>query len=112
MPGFPAGAEYLWRCYLRLRRRAAPGFDRAAPVGWQDIDAFIRRAGIRLTSWEIEIIEAIDDAFLDPGAAVPATPDGKVKEVASTQDGAAVKALMGAVGERRVVRRRKRDKHG
>lgn len=64
MPPFPEALAYLWRTYLRLRRRMAGGFAGPNPIGWQDIDAFIRRSGLRLTPWEIEAIERIDDLFV------------------------------------------------
>lgn len=32
-------------------------------VEWPDIDAFIRRAKVDLTAWEIEIIENLDDVY-------------------------------------------------
>lgn len=64
MPPFPDPLSYLWRAYLRLRRRMAGGFAGPNPVGWQDLDAFIRRSGLRLAPWEIEIVEAIDDLFI------------------------------------------------
>jgi hypothetical protein len=66
MPAFPRELSYLWRTYLRLRRRMAGGFSGPNPIGWQDIDAFSRRSGTRLTPWEIELIERIDDLFLSP----------------------------------------------
>lgn len=64
MPSFPEPLGYLWRAYLRLRRRMAAGFSGPNPVGWQDIDAFIRRSGTRLAPWEIEVLERIDDLFV------------------------------------------------
>lgn len=111
LPEFPAGVEYLWRCYLRLRQRSAVGFNGADPITWREIDAFIRRAGIRLAPWEVEIIEAVDNAFLASrdDTKPPPTPDGgKVKELTSMQDGVGVKAVLGAVASRRVVVTRKK----
>lgn len=64
MPPFPEALGYLWRIYLRLRRRTSSGFAGPNPIGWQAIDAFIRRSGIRLSPWEIETIESIDDLFV------------------------------------------------
>lgn len=64
MPPFPESLAYLWRTYLRLRRRMGGGFAGPNPIGWQDIDAFARRAGARLAPWEIETLEAIDDLFV------------------------------------------------
>lgn len=64
MPPFPEPLGHLWRAYLRLRRRAAGGVSGPNPVGWQDIDAFIRRSGVGLAPWEIEVLERIDDLFV------------------------------------------------
>lgn len=64
MPPFPEPLAYLWRAYLRLRHRMAGGFSGPDPVGWPDIDAFIRRSGTDLAPWEIEVIEAIDGLFV------------------------------------------------
>ncbi|MER8762895.1 hypothetical protein [Mesorhizobium sp. M0968] len=36
----------------------------AAPIEWPDIDAFTRQTNRRLDSWEIEIIEDVDDLYL------------------------------------------------
>mgnify|MGYP000284647526 FL=1 len=64
MPPFPECLAYLWQAYLRLRRRTAGGFSGPSPIGWPDIDAFIRRTGARLAPWEIEMLERIDDLFV------------------------------------------------
>lgn len=106
LPPFPAALGYLWRAYLRLRRRTPGGFSGPQPVGWQDIDAFVRRSGHELAPWEVELIERLDDLFLAPDPA-PALPDGQtVKVAASARDAGAVKAVMGSVGKgRRVVTR-------
>lgn len=34
------------------------------PITWADIDAFVRRTGIRLDPRDIELIEALDDLYL------------------------------------------------
>lgn len=64
MPPFPECLAYLWQTYLRLRQRMSGGFSGPNPIGWPDIDAFIRRTGSRLAPWEIEAIERIDDMFV------------------------------------------------
>ena len=85
----------------------AGGFAGPNPVGWQDIDAFVRCSGFRLAPWEIELIEAIDDIYLQP-ARQAAPPKGQaVKAVASARDGAGVRALMDSIGVRRTVNRKK-----
>lgn len=60
VPPMPLSLGYLMEAFNRLRRRQ-PG-DR--PLGWTDIDAFCRRAGLRLAPWEVELVERLDDAWL------------------------------------------------
>lgn len=55
---------YLWKAYLRLRRRKSPGFNGPNKIEWPDIDAFLRRSGTYLAPWEIALIEDVDDVFL------------------------------------------------
>ena len=63
-PPFALALEYIWKAYFRLRRRKAIGFNGLDRIEWPDIDAFLRRSGLNLVPWEIEIIERIDDVFL------------------------------------------------
>lgn len=35
-----------------------------SPIGWPEIDAFCRHSGQSLAPWEIDVIEAIDDALI------------------------------------------------
>lgn len=108
MPPFPKAVGYIWRAYMRLRRRSAPGINGAVPVSWEAIDAFLRRTGLRFAPWEIEIIEAIDDVYLQPEDKL-ATPEGQtVNRAASADDIDGVKRIMQAVGKRRVVKRTKK----
>jgi hypothetical protein len=91
-----------------LRRRAAVGFAGPQPIGWHEIDAFLRRSGTFLAPWEIEIIERIDDIYLQPSTQQPTPPDGQaVAALASPGDAAAVRSILGSVGNRRTVRRKK-----
>lgn len=48
---------------MRLRRRKAMGFAGFDKIEWPDIDAFLRRSGVRLAPWEIALIEDLDDIF-------------------------------------------------
>lgn len=90
MPPFPAALAYLWRAYLRLRRRCGSGFSGPQPVGWTEIYAFAQLSGIVLAPWEIDLIEAVDDLYLRRGTA-PKKPGA---DSASASDPAAVKALL------------------
>lgn len=61
----PAGADYLWRVFLRLsRRRGSNGFG-PDPVSFIEIETFTRLAGFPLAPWEIEILEHLDDIYLE-----------------------------------------------
>ena len=60
-PPFPGALLYLWQAYLRLARRRGSGGVGANPIGFADIDAFVRLTGIRLAPWEVEMLEELDD---------------------------------------------------
>jgi hypothetical protein len=65
-PPPPVALAHLWQAFVRLsRRRGGSGFG-PAPIGWGDLDAFMRLTGTRLSSWEVEIIEALDDLWRKP----------------------------------------------
>jgi hypothetical protein len=49
---------------MRLRRRAAGGFNGPEPVTLQAIETFSRLSCLRLAPWEIKLIEALDDLYL------------------------------------------------
>lgn len=63
VPPFPEALSYLWRIFARLRARTGSSFG-PAPIGFADIDAFVRYSGFRLAPWEVEIVEALDDLRL------------------------------------------------
>jgi hypothetical protein len=107
MPPFPRAAAYIWQAYRRLRRRAAVGFSGPQPIAWSDIDAFLRRSGVWLRPWEIQIIESIDDVYLQPQPK-PFFPEGEVVVAASAADVAGVRSVLTGVSKRRVVRRKGR----
>ncbi len=109
LPELPAALAHLWRAYLRLRRRKASGFAGPSPIEWHDIDAFIRRSGISLAPWEVEIIEAVDDVYLSPTSYKVELPEGQtVKFAVSASDAAGVKSIIGSIGVRRAVKKKAR----
>lgn len=59
LPPFPLALAYLWEVFLR--RRCGVGFAGRPPIGWADIDAIMRHAGVRLAPWEVEVMERLDD---------------------------------------------------
>jgi len=76
MPPFPTEISYVWHAWSRIRRRKGAGNSGPAPIEWADIDAFLRRSGVRLAPYEIEFIEMIDDEFLKAHAAKPSPAEG------------------------------------
>lgn len=59
----PIELGYLWAAFCRLSaRRGSNGFG-LNPIGWADIDAFVRLSGTTLMPWEIRVIEQLDDLF-------------------------------------------------
>lgn len=63
-PPAPQALYYLWTAFNRLRRRKGSNGFGASPIGWPDIDAFVRNTKCELAPWEVEIIEDLDDLFL------------------------------------------------
>lgn len=64
----PPGVGYLWELFVRLdARRGSNGFG-PAPISFADIAAFVAITGLPLTAWEIETIEAVDDAYMEAQA--------------------------------------------
>jgi hypothetical protein len=83
------------------------GFAGPNPMGWQDMDAYVRRTGFRLFPWEVELLEALDDLYLAALAGTRKTPSKGKGAMAPVSDGKAVKSLLGSLGVRKVVRRKK-----
>jgi hypothetical protein len=63
-PPFPLALNYVWQAWVRLRRRTPAGFNGPNPITIEAIDAFIRRTGLRLDPRDIDLIEAVDDLYL------------------------------------------------
>jgi hypothetical protein len=63
MPGFPEGLEYLWDHFLKLARRRQIGMA-AGPLTYLELEAYERKALVRLSAWETALIMRIDDAVL------------------------------------------------
>ena len=64
LPPFPEELRYLWRIFNRIRGRVGGGFG-LAPISWPDIDAFVRHSQMTLAPWEVEVIEALDDTYMN-----------------------------------------------
>ena len=67
LPPFPDALAYIWSAFSRLRnRKGGTGFG-PSPIEWPDIDAFCRHSRMTLAPWEVEVIEALDGAYLRVG---------------------------------------------
>lgn len=64
MPPFPEALRYLWVAFFRIRRRKGSGLNGPLPIELPDLAAFAVLSGIRLAPWETEIIEDLDDLWL------------------------------------------------
>jgi hypothetical protein len=103
LPEFPRELSYLWRVYHRIRRRMAGGFAGPNPIGWQDIGAFMHVTRFRLAPWEIELLEAIDDSYLQPIYTALKDKNKKPAEVEmiDATDTKRIRNLMRSIGKRR-----------
>jgi hypothetical protein len=63
-PPLPKALGHVWNAFHRLRRRKGSNGFALSPIGWPDIDAFVRFSGVRLTPWEVELVEDLDNLFL------------------------------------------------
>lgn len=93
---------YLLRWFWQIRRRTHHGFSGPQPITWPDIDHWATRSGNAPESWEIRIIEILDDVFFSP-----VTPPEKAPEVAAAETKAGIR---GAAKDRRVVKRQPKPK--
>lgn len=57
-PPLPSCISYLWSIFARLRRTSS------GLISYLEIDAFQRVTGTRLNGWEVEMIEALDRAYM------------------------------------------------
>jgi hypothetical protein len=62
-PPFPDPLAYLWNAFIRLSNRRPVGFAEGL-IPWSEMDAFQRVSGLRLTPWEIRVIEMLDAMFV------------------------------------------------
>ena len=52
-----------WTAFHRIRQRKGGGMG-PSPIEWPDIDAFLRRSGVHLAPWEIDLLELLDDTWM------------------------------------------------
>lgn len=59
----PGVLQDLWRIFERLRARKFNQLGLMA-IEWTDLDAFTRLTGIRLSPFEIELVEMLDALWI------------------------------------------------
>lgn len=68
-PPFPEPLRYVWKAFWRLRRRVPSTDCGPGPITWSDLESYCWVTGDRLASWEIILIETLDDLYLTASAA-------------------------------------------
>lgn len=63
-PFFPIGTEYLFEWWHQVRSRKGGNGWGPVPIEWPDLYAWSRLMRLDPTPWELEVIGAIDDAWL------------------------------------------------
>lgn len=110
MPPFPQALAYIWRAYLRMRGRKTMGFAGPAPLEWPDIDAFLRCSGLRLAPWELEIVELLDDRYLQAQIRTASAPDPSLVSSAPVEDPRAVRSILAGIGRHRFGNKKKGER--
>lgn len=64
LPDFPEPVRYLWDKFHTIRAQTTGNGFGPGPIGWGALDSFVRLSGVRLAPWEVEIITALDQAWL------------------------------------------------
>lgn len=62
-PEMPEVLEHVWRDFIALHNRRGSGMDGAHPLTYESIFAWCNLYKLRLSCWELEIIEALDVAW-------------------------------------------------
>lgn len=63
-PPMPDAAEYLWSWFLDLHRARGSGGMGPSTISYLDIDAWCRLRRIRLAVWELDVLLALDGAWM------------------------------------------------
>jgi hypothetical protein len=56
----PGGLEYVWHWFIELSNSRTPG----SPISYRDIADWQSMTGIETMPWEVEMIKAMDLAFM------------------------------------------------
>jgi hypothetical protein len=63
MPEAPDDLQYLWEHFVRLSGRRQNGMA-ANPITYQEVEAYERKALVRLSAWETDLLMRLDAAVL------------------------------------------------
>lgn len=61
----PHGFYYVYQVFMDLHKRRSQGFDGANLLTFEQIEAYERFIGEKLTKWERQTIVALDEAWMD-----------------------------------------------
>lgn len=64
-PPRPEAYFYLFGWFLEMGRARPVSQVGALPMPWSEMDAWCRLRGIKLKAWEIRVLGALDDLWLD-----------------------------------------------
>lgn len=81
----PGGAE-LWGVYARVSRASRNAMGEAGGIKPTELDAWQRLHGVRLTPWEVSVIEAMDDAARAAAARTEKAPGKPARPTADDED--------------------------
>ena len=63
-PAMPPALGYLWRTFIRLHNGRSYGEAGANPICYTEIKAWCDLYGADLVDWEIDLVKALDAAFI------------------------------------------------
>lgn len=104
LPPLPDELAYLWAFYLRLARRRQAGMS-ANPLTYAELEAFERKALVRFTAWEADLLMRVDDAVLAAWAGERPAPKPAQGEPVEVSDPQNVKALFRGLATRKRLER-------
>ena len=64
----PPGLQQLWDLFLDLSATRAPAMAGVSPIAYAEIVAWQRAHRIRLESWEVDLLRALDRVALEAAA--------------------------------------------
>lgn len=63
-PDMPELVAHVWQFFVRLHKRRGSNGMGENPLLYSEIESWCRLSGISLYQWELDTIEAIDDAYM------------------------------------------------